>query len=314
MKADLHVHSYHSGLTRRFSWLRARDCYSHPEDVYRVAKARGMDLVCLTDHDSIDGCLEFLDRHPDAPDFIIGEEIECRVPDAPGLWVHLGAIDLTERVHREVQRLRANVFDVAAYLRQERVFYAFNHLFMLYDDQIPVEAYVRLALELAPGLETQNGAMLAAHNGFIAELAMVSRSAGRSQVAIGGSDAHTLRWVGTTYTEASGGTREEFLSNVRAGLTRTGGLHGGRARLLSEIYGVIANYWRALVGLDRDDLDAQARLVSGVCAALLLPVQFIPAMVAVSMKRQERQRILRYRLEYSSTVDAAGVAVRSPVV
>jgi len=106
MKADLHVHSFHSGLARHWAWLHARECYSTPEDVYRVARQRGMDLVCITDHDSIDGCLEFLDRHPDAPDFIIGEEISCLVPDAPGLRIHLGAIGMTEAVHRDVQRLR----------------------------------------------------------------------------------------------------------------------------------------------------------------------------------------------------------------
>ena len=50
-------------------FLKSRDCYSAPEDVYRVAKARGMDLVTLTDHDTIDGCLEFLSAHPDAPGF-----------------------------------------------------------------------------------------------------------------------------------------------------------------------------------------------------------------------------------------------------
>ena len=171
MKADLHVHSYHSGYARHFHWLRARECYSTPDDIYRVAKARGMDLVCITDHDSIDGCLEFLDRHPDAPDFIAGEEISCLVPDAPGLRIHLGALGMTEAVHREAQRLRDNVFETAAYLRRERVFFVMNHLFMLFDDQMAVETYVRRALTLAPGLETRNGAMLAEHNEFVAELA-----------------------------------------------------------------------------------------------------------------------------------------------
>ena len=137
-----------------------------------------MDLVCITDHDSLDGCLEFLDRHPDAPDFITGEEISCLVPDAPGLRVHLGAIGMTEALHREAQRLRDNVFDTAAYLRQQGVFCVVNHLFMLFDDQMAVESYVRQALALAPGLETRNGAMLAEHNEFIAELATSLRTAG----------------------------------------------------------------------------------------------------------------------------------------
>src|SRR4051812_22127943 len=50
LRADLHVHSYHSGYAGRKNVLRARDCYSAPEAVYRTAKRRGMDLVTITDH------------------------------------------------------------------------------------------------------------------------------------------------------------------------------------------------------------------------------------------------------------------------
>jgi len=99
MRADLHVHSYHSGRANHLRFLHARDCYSAPEAVYRTAKARGMDAVTITDHDSIDGCLEFLERRPDAGDFFISEEIECWFPDAD-LKVHVGAYGIDERIHR----------------------------------------------------------------------------------------------------------------------------------------------------------------------------------------------------------------------
>ena len=65
LRADLHVHSWHSGFTRSMRVFRSRDCYSAPDEIYRAAKARGMDVVTITDHDSLDGCLEFLARHPD---------------------------------------------------------------------------------------------------------------------------------------------------------------------------------------------------------------------------------------------------------
>ena len=66
LRADLHVHTLPlAAVSGDLAFLRSRDCYSQPEDVYRVAKARGMDLVAITDHDSIDGCLELLDAHPD---------------------------------------------------------------------------------------------------------------------------------------------------------------------------------------------------------------------------------------------------------
>jgi predicted metal-dependent phosphoesterase TrpH len=295
MKCDLHVHSYHSGHANHFRVLRARDCYSSPEDVYRVAKARGMDLVCLTDHDRLDGGLEFLSRHPDAADFILGEEIECRVPDAPGLKIHLGAVGMTEAIHREIQPLRANVSDVAAYLRQAGVFFSVNHLFLMFRDELPVAEYVRRMLALAPGLETHNGAADASDNRLVADIAAACARAGRAFTAAGGSDAHTLQWVATSYTETPATTREAFLADLHAGRTRVGGRHGGYDRLVAEIYGVIFSYWRGLLGLERDDLSPARRLTSGTLAALLLPFQFIPGVVAVTMKTAERRRVARYR-------------------
>src|SRR5262249_51233639 len=126
-RADLHVHSWHSGYNHDLPFLRSRDCYADPVAVYRIAKARGMDFVTITDHDSIDGCLELLARQPDAAaDVIIGEEISCWVPDTR-LEVHFGVWGLSEAIHRDVQPLRENAYDVAAFLRSVGVLFAFNH-------------------------------------------------------------------------------------------------------------------------------------------------------------------------------------------
>ncbi len=144
MKADLHVHSRHSAQSGSLKFLRSRDCYSDPEAVYRTAKARGMDVVTITDHDSIGGCLEFLERHPDATDFIVGEEVSCRFPDGD-IEVHLGVYGTTEQLHRELQPLRRNVFDVIALLRERDVFFALNHLLFFYRGQAPLDSYLRLA-------------------------------------------------------------------------------------------------------------------------------------------------------------------------
>ena len=108
-----------------------------------------MDLVTITDHDSIDGCLELLDRCPDLEDFIIGEEVSCRFPDGD-IEVHLGVYGMTEALHRELQPLRGNVFDVIACLRAHGVFFTLNHLLHFYRGQAPLASYLRLALEV-PG-------------------------------------------------------------------------------------------------------------------------------------------------------------------
>ncbi len=52
-RADLHCHSRYS-VFKYFKRANTRDCYNAPEDVYRIAKERGMSFVTLTDHDSID--------------------------------------------------------------------------------------------------------------------------------------------------------------------------------------------------------------------------------------------------------------------
>ena len=47
------------------------ECATPPEEVYELAKRRGMDFVTITDHDTIDGCLEIADR----PDVFVSEEL-----------------------------------------------------------------------------------------------------------------------------------------------------------------------------------------------------------------------------------------------
>jgi predicted metal-dependent phosphoesterase TrpH len=295
LRADLHLHSYHSGYAGHLRFLRARDCYSDPDAVYAAAKARGMDLVTITDHDSVDGCLEFLDRHPGADDFFISEEIECRVPDVD-LKVHIGAYGISERIHRDIQPLRRNVFEAVAYLRSEGVFYALNHPFFLFNGQLPLDEYLGIARRLFPAFEVRNGTMLAAHN-ELAE-AIVDRwsaSSPRPLTAIGGSDSHTLRGIGTTYTEAPGSTRDEFLQSLRAGRARACGRHGSTWREAREIYGVVGRYWATLLGAGRQDLSWPRRTLGLAFSALSMPFEFSPFVVAALHKRDERRRVRAYR-------------------
>ena len=294
MRADLHLHSYHSGYAGHLGFLRARDCYSEPDAVYAAAKARGMDIVTITDHDSIDGCTEYLTRHPGAGDFFISEEVECRVPDAD-LKVHIGAYDISERIHRDIQPLRSNVFEAAAYLRSEGIFYSLNHPFFFYKGQIPLDEYLDLALRLFPAFEVRNGTMLTAHNELADAIVRRSTASGVPLGAIGGSDSHTLSGIGTTYTEAPGATREEFLQSLRAGRSRAGGRHGSAWRQAREIYGVVGNYWATLVGARRQDLSWPRRTLGLAFSAATMPFEFSPLAVAALHKRDESRRVAAYR-------------------
>ena len=287
LRADLHVHTWHSGYNHDLPFLKSRDCYADPLAVYRAAKRRGMDLVAITDHDSIDGGLELLSRLPDGRDVILGEEISCwlPVPGATGadarVEVHFGAWGMSEQAHREIQPLRGNAFEVAAYLRAAGIFFAFNHPFHFYRGQLPLETYLAL-VDAAPAVEVRNGAMLPAHNRLAAALA-----AARGRVPVGGSDAHTLRRVGTTWTASPGDSRETFLANVAAGRGRVGGVHGSTLQLAGDIYGVIAQYWLSLAGLRRHEISLPRRALGASFSLVSLPGEFVPLVVAARSKQTE---------------------------
>lgn len=287
MRADLHVHSWHSTQSGSLRVLRSHDCYSNPLDVYRVARSRGMDLVTITDHDSIDGCLELLDRKPDLEDFIIGEEVSCRFPDGD-IEVHLGVYGMSEALHRQIQPLRRNVFDVIACLLEHDVFFALNHLLHFYRGQAPLTSYLRLALEV-PALEARNGAMLREHNELIERYA---RLGPRGWSVVGGSDAHTLRRIGTTWTEVSDVTTTEgFLQALRGGRGRVGGAHGSAAGVAAEIYGVVARYMASLAGFGPCAQPLARRTACLAFSAASLPFQFIPLLAAIGGKMAERRAV-----------------------
>ena len=158
---------------------------------------------------------------PRVENFIIGEEVSCRFPDGD-IEVHLGVYGMTEALHSELQPLRGNVFGDSL-PACARVFFTLNHLLHFYRGQAPLASYLRLTLEV-PALEARNGAMLPEHNTLIEQFA---RAVSPGWGLVGGSDAHTLRRIGRTWTEVPGATTpEEFMTGLREGRGRPGGEHG----------------------------------------------------------------------------------------
>ncbi len=75
VRIDMHLHT-----------ALSFDCRSAPEAVLERALARGMDRICVTDHDEIQAALELKERHPDR--IIVGEEVKTREKvDVIGLYL-----------------------------------------------------------------------------------------------------------------------------------------------------------------------------------------------------------------------------------
>jgi len=240
MRCDLHVHSWYSGGAGVpvLDHL-GRECYSGPLEVYERARARGMDLVTLTDHDTIEGAL----RLAHLPDFFVSEEVTV-VLEA-GRQLHVNVFGISERQHARVQALRNDAEALFAFLAEERIPAAVNHLFSALTGAREL-ADLRLALGRLPLVETLNGAMPEGHN---EQARLVGRACGLA--AVGGSDAHSLAHVARSFTTVPGARdRQEFLAGLRAGLCVPAGRSGGYVRLTGEVARIfVAGYgetWRAL--------------------------------------------------------------------
>jgi predicted metal-dependent phosphoesterase TrpH len=233
MRCDLHVHSIASGMCNTPILSRiCRESYNQPAEVYTRLKQRGMSIVTLTDHDSIDAG-EALRKHPD---FFLSEEATVRMPS--GTEMHLAVHGITERDHIEIQRRRKDFISLMMYLTEKRLFFSANHVFSsltgrrLEDDFCWFASYV-------PAFESRNGQMWRRANESSARLATRL-----GKIAIGGSDSHTIAGVGRTYTEVPGArTADEFFAGLRAGLGQVHGAHGSYAKLTADVLRIVWSLW-----------------------------------------------------------------------
>jgi predicted metal-dependent phosphoesterase TrpH len=246
VKLDLHVHTHHSGNTTIYPLsLFMKESYNSPVGVYRRARARGMDLVTITDHDRIDGALTIADR----PDVIVGCEVTGCFPD-DGVRVHLGVLGLSEAQHQEIQRLRYDVRELLPYLKQERLFTTLNHVASRINGEITAP-HIASLMPWVDGIEIINGSRLPSQNQTAACLADACR-----KVAVAGSDSHTRRGIGRTWVEAPAATtREEFMTELHAGRVRVGGRQGNYFTMASDMLRLATGFY-----MDRIELLARSPL------------------------------------------------------
>jgi len=272
VKLDTHVHTVHSGYSTIKPLHRVmRESYNTVEGVYCRAKSRGMDLVAITDHDTIDGALCIADR----PDVIIGCEVTGVFP-TDGVRVHLGVIGLNERQHREIQRVRHDITELLPYLKSEQLFTSLNHVASRINGSITAP-HIAALLPWIDGVEIRNGSRMTSQNRTAAALA-----AAHGKVGIGGSDSHTDRGIGRTWIEARGAkNREEFLRALKAGQVSVGGGEGHYFTMASDICRMATGFYldrmRLLIA-SPSDWKRHAMLAGGL---LGLPLVAIPLALAL---------------------------------
>jgi len=263
MRCDLHVHSRHSGHDGLPGFLHGfgRECYSEPAAVAGVARRRGMQLVTLTDHDSIEGALSLMGP----ADTFLSEEVTCRLPS--GAVVHVGVYGIEERDHAAIAGRRDDGERLFAYLAERRIPAALNHpLSALTGERRPQD--LLRALRCLPLVETRNGLMPERLNHGAHR---VARALGRGEV--GGSDAHTLASVALAFTEVVGARdREEFIEGLRLRLGVPRGTAGGYARLTTDVARLLASGYAEGLALALRGPREFALSLAAVLALPLLPL------------------------------------------
>jgi glycosyltransferase involved in cell wall biosynthesis/predicted metal-dependent phosphoesterase TrpH len=222
-RVDMHCHSAASELSR-LGVQRAvglPECATPPEEVYELAKRRGMDFVTITDHDTISGVLEIAER----PDVFVSEELTACFRGEPRAAVHVLCYGIDPDDHEWLQAGRGDVEACAEYMKARGIVCALAHPW--YAVQDPLTAAHRRRLAALFGVwEVRNGSRARELNRPAA-----TYIAALDGVGIGGSDDHAGVDIGRTWTETPpAGTPAEFLAHVRSGRVRDRGAYGSAAK------------------------------------------------------------------------------------
>ncbi len=256
VRVDTHVHSYASRAPN--NWLMdsvgASESYTQPDQLYELCKQRGMDLVTISDHDTIEAVIELRASHPD--DTFISEEVSAAFPE-DGCIVHTLVLDISEAQHVEIQRLRRNIYELVEYLDEHGIPFFACHLLSPVNLRLD-RSHIQRCLLMYRGLELRNGARDAAHEqglrNVVAGLS-VERLARWANLYpqvpflnqdgryawFGGSDDHAGLSIARAHTVFRGpATVAGLREAIRNYATDAGGLTATPDLLCHNVYGVVA--------------------------------------------------------------------------
>jgi glycosyltransferase involved in cell wall biosynthesis len=211
-----------------------------------------MDYVTITDHDSIDGCLEIAHL----PRTFISEQVTTYFPhDACKL--HILVWGISEQQHRDIEGVRENIFDLQRYVQRAQIAHAVAHPLYSVNGKLEAMQLEQLIL-LFKHFEGINGL----RDALLSDLAQtlfkqltpeqIDVFANRHGVApthaepwrkilVGGSDDHGGQFAAFAFTETPAAkSAEEFLKLVRNGNCTPRG-QGGTPLILSHgFYNTVA--------------------------------------------------------------------------
>ncbi|MCE8425883.1 MAG: PHP domain-containing protein [Candidatus Methanoperedens sp.] len=203
-KADTHVHTKYSGFTK-YSFAHFPESISEPDMVVKAAIRRGLDVLCITDHNTIAGALKAKKYAAGLTGFevVIGEEVSTSEGEMIGLFLQdridpgLGAEETAQRLHEQGGiAIAPHPFSPHCPCLKQKVQFL---------DLDAVEVFN------------------AVHRDPYSNRLASRKSVTNGKASTAGSDAHSLEMVGNAYTTFPGNSADELRTSILRKNTFVGG-------------------------------------------------------------------------------------------
>lgn len=199
-RADTHVHTRCSGFGR-YSFLHFPESITEPAKAVEAARRKKLDVLCITDHNTIQGAI-IAKKHAKGIDVVIGEEISSADGEILALFIQeeikpmLCAPETIDLIHDQ------GGVAVAAHP---------------FSPQCPSLGKKICYLKL-DGVEVFNSYHRDAYSNLMAQTLSPGKLA-----RLGSSDAHSIDMIGNGYTIFHGRTSEELRKSILKRKTSFGG-------------------------------------------------------------------------------------------
>ncbi len=257
--ADLHVHSKYSNHPSEWFLQRigASESYTEPEDIYNIARKNGMTFVTITDHNTIDGALELVKKHP--KDCFVSVEATAYFPE-DNCKVHILVYNITKEQFDSIQALRSDIYQLRDFIRKEKLACSVAHGIYSVNNRLTVDHVEKLIL-LFDTFEIMNGSRSRMNNQPLADvLKNLTKETTDSLIEkhriepfsdtpwikgfTGGSDDHSGLFIGKAFTKAQGNSVEVFVDNLKSRHSMANGRYSNYQSLAFAIYKIAYEFSR----------------------------------------------------------------------
>jgi glycosyltransferase involved in cell wall biosynthesis len=280
-RADMHVHSKYSH--RPSSWILKKigcaESYTDPFFIYKNLKEMGMDFVTITDHNTIQGCLDIAHL----PDTFISEEVTTYFPEDT-CKLHVLVYDITEKDHETISTIRQNVFDLVDYLNEKDIIHSIAHPMFSINGKLEISHFHKMLL-LFKNFEL-NGARDNLQNQIIQEITKTLtkekienlsnqysiKPRGESpwvKTLTSGSDDHSSLYMGCSFTETKKAENpKDFLSKINSGFCRVTTQNSTPETLAHNLYSILYQFYDVTFNINEWINDSD---ITGFLQSTLLP-------------------------------------------